>query len=226
MHSHPAMATCYSPFGLTHWVTPRLQSVSGVAAAGLPAWAPEVPERGAQRLIPPSVWGRQGHCPLTGSQKQASASRWAPPGAGAPGIHSCSLGTGRGLTGAEGRESTLPHLGTPSPTPPTHSRRQPPGRRALPWKPARPAVGTASTVAVVQTALAMSCGVAGSLGHGDQYCCCTGRAGRDSFWGHLQARGAQSNRKGSGHSEGLEWIEVRGGYFRHLLYLQGLLSST
>lgn len=134
--------------------------------------APEVPEEGLLGYSPAPVWGRQGHCPLTGSQKQASASGGHLTGL-VPGDHSCNLGTGRGLTGAEGRRSTST-LGRPHP--PTHTL-----TGSLGWgtaMEARPAVGTANTVAVCRSALlAMSTvGYRRQLGHGDQYCCCTGRA--------------------------------------------------
>lgn len=106
-------------------VTPRLQSVSGVAAAGLTApGPPEVPEEGGTAAtVPPQCVGAAGALPADRVTEAGFSLRWAPYRAGAPGVTAAAP--------------------------------------AAPWAQgtaveARPAVGTASAVAVVQTALAMS----------------------------------------------------------------------
>lgn len=93
-HSHPAMATCYSQHGLTHWVTPRLQTVSGVAAAGLTApGPPEVPEeRGTAATVPPQCVGAARALPTDGVTEAGFSLRWAPHRAGAPGVTAAAWG--------------------------------------------------------------------------------------------------------------------------------------
>lgn len=177
-----------------------------------PRGPPRFQKRGAQRLQSrPSVWGRQGHCPLTRSQKQASA----------PGGHLTGLvprgsqlqpGDRKGLTGAEECESTPSLLGTPSPPHPHTHAGSPLGAGHCRGSQAGSGHSQCRGCGA-DSAGNVHCEGRRRLGHGDQYCCCTGRAGMDSFWGHLQARGARSSRRSSGHSGGLEWIKVERGLF-------------
>lgn len=193
---------CCVQRGLTHWVTHWLQSVLGMAAAGFASpGTPRFQKRGAQRLQShPSVWGRQGHCPLARLQKQASAPDGHLAGT-VPWGSQLQPGERKGLTGRDEREPTRPPWDAP-----THSAYTimlaVPGAQDTGLK-ARPAVSTAKAMAVVQTVLtAPTLGVAGSRIAGMKYCCCTGRASMDSFWGLLLAKGAQSSQRNSGHSRG------------------------
>lgn len=94
MHSHPATATCYAQHGLTHWVTPRLQSVSGVAAAGLTApGPPEVPEEGGTAAtVPAQCVGAAGALPTDQVTEAGFSPRWAPHRAGASGVTAAAWG--------------------------------------------------------------------------------------------------------------------------------------
>lgn len=94
MHSHLATAACHAQHGLTHRVTPRLQSVSGVAAAGLTApGPPEVPEEGgtAATVLPQCV-GAAGALPADRVTEAGFSLRWAPYRAGAPGVTAAAWG--------------------------------------------------------------------------------------------------------------------------------------
>ena len=94
MHSHPATATCYVQHELTHWVTPWLRSVSGMAAAGLTApGPPEVPEEGgAAATVPAQGVGAAGALPADRVTEAGFSPRWAPHRAGASGVTAAAWG--------------------------------------------------------------------------------------------------------------------------------------
>lgn len=147
----PGTATCRVHMGLlTGWHTGCRVCWAWQLQGSQPRGPPRFQKRGAQRLQSrPRVWGRQGHCPLTGSQKQASA----------PGGHLAGTvprgsqlqpGERAGLTGTEERTHHPPWAARPP-----HRTLTP----AAPWAQgtaveAGPAVGTAGAVAVVQASLA------------------------------------------------------------------------
>lgn len=128
-HTHSHRALPHAVGLLTGWHTGCRVCWAWQLQGSQPRGPPRFQKRGAQRLQShPRVWGRQGHCPLTWSQKQASA---------LDGHRAGTVPRGSQVQAWQGwREEPAHHLGPSSP-PTTHSRRQPPppGRRALPWKP-------------------------------------------------------------------------------------------
>lgn len=173
-----------------------------MAAAGLAAPSPpRFQKRGAQRLQShPRVWGRQGHCPLTWSQKQASALDGHRTGT-VPRGSQVQAGERAGLAGMEGR--TRPPPGAVLAPHHTLTPAAPPGAGHCPGSRAGSghSQGHGCGADIADSAY---CAGHRRQGRGDRCCCCTGRAGTGPSRGPPGATGAQSSQRRSGHSGALE----------------------
>lgn len=126
-HCHMLCATRAHSLGDT--LAAKCVGHGGCRARGL-GTHPQVPEeRGTAAIVPPQRVGAAGALPADLVAEAGFSPRQAPRRHGAL----AATATARGEEGLEERERT-PHLGIPSPIPLTHSCRQPPWCRALPWK--------------------------------------------------------------------------------------------
>lgn len=218
LHSHLATATSYVQHGLTCWVTCWLHSVLGMAIAGLTALgSPKVPEDGGTvATVPPQCLGTARPQPIDLGAEAGFSLRWAL-------CRNSTLWVTAAAWEEAGTEEEPIHPPWHVSTHPHHTPMP-----AAPWTQgsameARPAVGTARTMAVVQTAVVVpTVGVTGSRITGiDIIVALTGLAWippRDSLWPRVPkvARGTAVTVDAS---KGLRYAWVVSGIF---LYPCGL----